>query len=95
MTRHLRNRDIGSPDSNSEEEGHIEGFKDDNGVVHTTTRSLRKINYAEIEHGLDYLDKYDDDNDTNGDDIEKRNENPSSNTNTTVILNNQIHKILK
>ena len=95
MTRHLRNRDIGSPDSNSEKEDHIEGFKDDNGVVHTTTRSLRKINYAEIEHGLDYLDKYDDDNDTNGDDIEKRNENPSSNTNTTVNIKQSDSQDLK
>ena len=67
MARHLRNRDIGGPDSNSDED-HDKGFKDDTGVLHTTVSSLRKINYAEVEHGLDYLDKYEeekrsDDND--------------------------------
>ncbi|CCK72396.1 chromatin segregase YTA7 KNAG_0K00280 [Huiozyma naganishii CBS 8797] len=49
MPRHLRNRDAeGVPDG--------DGIKDENGVVHTSTRSLRKINYAEIESGLDYLE---------------------------------------
>ncbi|KAK5779064.1 hypothetical protein RI543_002948 [Arxiozyma heterogenica] len=83
MARHLRNRDIGGPDSNSDED-HDEGFKDDNGVLHTTVRSLRKINYAEVEHGLDYLDEYEEEksNDDN-DEEEDKNKNHSPNTNTS------------
>ena len=72
MTRHLRNRDIGGPDSHSDG-NHVEGFKDENGVLHTTVRSLRKINYAEVEHGLDYLDKYEEE-DEEEDNHDNRNE---------------------
>ncbi|KAL3233390.1 ATPase histone chaperone YTA7 [Nakaseomyces bracarensis] len=45
MTRHLRRNT------------RTEELKDENGIVHTTGRSLKKINYAEVEHGLDYLDE--------------------------------------
>lgn len=55
MSRHLRNRHsshenvpVGSVED--------EGFRDDNGILHTSSRSLRKINYAEIESGFDFLE---------------------------------------
>ena len=44
MPRNLRNRD--NDDDNNE-------IKDENGVTHTTTRSLRRINYAEMDNIFD------------------------------------------
>lgn len=46
MTRHLRNREVLTDNDD-------DNFKDEQGIVHTTTRSLRKINYAEIENMFD------------------------------------------
>ncbi|CAR27823.1 ZYRO0D07414p [Zygosaccharomyces rouxii] len=60
MSRHLRtrhNRHEDGPDGPLEDEG----FRDDNGIIHTSNRSLRKINYAEIESGFDFLENEDDD----------------------------------
>ncbi|GAV53817.1 hypothetical protein ZYGR_0AK03190 [Zygosaccharomyces rouxii] len=60
MSRHLRtrhNRHEDGPDGPLEDEG----FRDDNGILHTSSRSLRKINYAEIESGFDFLENEDDD----------------------------------
>ncbi|QLQ77807.1 hypothetical protein HG537_0A00540 [Torulaspora globosa] len=54
MSRHLRGRRSGSS-GGSNGDGSSE-FKDGNGIIHTTSRSLRKINYAEVESGLDYLE---------------------------------------
>lgn len=51
MSRHLRGH-RGAP-ADGGENGEI---RDGNGIVHTTSRSLRKINYAEVESGLDYLE---------------------------------------
>ncbi|QLL30240.1 hypothetical protein HG536_0A00570 [Torulaspora globosa] len=54
MSRHLRgHRDASAGRSNGDDLGEI---KDGNGIIHTTSRSLRKINYAEVESGLDYLE---------------------------------------
>lgn len=44
MTRNLRNHDQ-------------DEIKDENGIVHTTKRSLRKINYADIENLFDSVDE--------------------------------------
>lgn len=58
MAHHLRsrhNRHDDGPDGPLEEEG----FRDDNGIIHTSSRSLRKINYAEVESGFDFLDNED------------------------------------
>ncbi|CDF90491.1 related to YTA7-26S proteasome subunit [Zygosaccharomyces bailii ISA1307] len=52
-SRHARHED--GPDGPLEEEG----FRDDNGIIHTSSRSLRKINYAEIESGFDFLENED------------------------------------
>lgn len=51
MSRNLRGR----PHSQDPE-----GIEDGNGIIHTTSRSLRKINYAEIESGFDYLENEED-----------------------------------
>lgn len=59
MTRHLRTRNIDPDDSNDHD--HDQGITDDNGVVHTTARSMRKINYAQVENELDYLDELEQD----------------------------------
>lgn len=64
MTRHLRTRNIDPNDSNGiNDNGHNkeQGITDDNGVVHTTARSMRKINYAQVENELDYLDELEQD----------------------------------
>lgn len=54
MSRNLRgHRGSAAAESNGDETG---GIKDGNGIIHTTSRSLRKINYAEDEMGLEYLE---------------------------------------
>lgn len=54
MARHLRGRSLGRGRSaDGEELGEI---KDGNGIIHTTSRSLRKVNYAEVESGFDFLE---------------------------------------
>ncbi|EDO16503.1 hypothetical protein Kpol_513p19 [Vanderwaltozyma polyspora DSM 70294] len=50
MGRHLRNE---TANYNGDEASE---FTDEKGIIHTTTRSMKRINYAEIEEGLDYLD---------------------------------------
>lgn len=69
MPRNLRNRD--NDDDNNNE------IKDENGVTHTTTRSLRRINYAEVENIFD-----DDD-----DDEEEEEDVPAVNDKTSVSNN--------
>lgn len=57
MARNLRNR-RGSDveDASNAKVGYETQIKDENGIIHTTTRSLRKINYAEIEKVFDFLE---------------------------------------
>lgn len=59
MTRNLRHSARVS-DANNE-------ILDENGVTHTTGRSLKKINYAEVESGLDFLDEETNSEAPNGD----------------------------
>ncbi|QID85314.1 TAT-binding protein-like protein 7, AAA ATPase [Saccharomyces pastorianus] len=62
MTRNLRNRRDSddkrsdAEDTNNANVGYETQIKDENGIIHTTSRSLRKINYAEIEKVLDFLE---------------------------------------
>lgn len=57
MARNLRNR-RGSDveDTNNAKIEYETQIKDENGIIHTTSRSLRKINYAEIEKVFDFLE---------------------------------------
>ena len=32
-------------------------IKDENGIIHTTSRSLRKVNYAEVENNYDFIEE--------------------------------------
>lgn len=73
MSRHLRVRRDGAEgvddhaDTNNTNE-----IKDGNGIIHTTSRSLRKINYAEIESGFDFLENDDENDKTDIDSTSKR-----------------------
>lgn len=60
MSRHLRGRrdDVEGVDDHADTNNTNE-IKDGNGIIHTTSRSLRKINYAEIESGFDFLENDD------------------------------------
>lgn len=51
MTRHRKSGD--------DESGTHTEFYDDNGIAHTTPRLLKKVNYAEIENGYDYIEESD------------------------------------
>lgn len=55
MTRHLRGRRNGG--ESSPEIGELGEIKDGNGIIHTTSRSLRKVNYAEEESGFEFMDE--------------------------------------
>lgn len=57
MVAHLRDQGAVAHNNDSV------GITDGNGIVHTTTRSLRKINYAEAEEALEYLDEDEDEDD--------------------------------
>lgn len=57
MGRHLRDRHNGG--ERRADHGELGEIKDRNGIIHTTSRSLRKVNYAEVESGFDYLDDED------------------------------------
>ncbi|AGO10592.1 AaceriABR139Wp [[Ashbya] aceris (nom. inval.)] len=54
MARHTRrsHQHVNDEDTGSE-------IYDKNGIKHTTPRSLKKINYAEIENSYDYMEDYD------------------------------------
>ncbi|CAI4063048.1 hypothetical protein SKDZ_07G5080 [Saccharomyces kudriavzevii ZP591] len=57
MTRNLRNRrGSDAEDTSNAKIGYETQIKDENGIIHTTSRSLRKINYAEIEKVFDFLE---------------------------------------
>lgn len=45
--------------SDDEGSGETKEFYDDNGIAHTTPRLLKKVNYAEIENGYDYIEESD------------------------------------
>ncbi|SCU79573.1 LADA_0B01618g1_1 [Lachancea dasiensis] len=55
MTRPHRSRTSRTLNSSSQEEPDAE-YRDENGIIHTTTRSLRKVNYAEVENNYDFMD---------------------------------------
>ncbi|CUS22483.1 LAQU0S05e06414g1_1 [Lachancea quebecensis] len=61
MTRPLRPRHH-EPLKNELEEP-SRGIKDENGIIHTTTRSLRKVNYADVENNYDFIDEVVDEED--------------------------------
>ncbi|SCV02465.1 LAME_0H01134g1_1 [Lachancea meyersii CBS 8951] len=66
MTRPLRSRS--SRATSSERQDSPQEFKDANGIIHTTSRSLRKVNYAEVENNYDFINEGDDNNDNDDDD---------------------------
>lgn len=41
----------------SQEDDESREFKDENGIIHTTSRSLRKVNYAEVENKYTQMDE--------------------------------------
>ncbi|CAR21745.1 chromatin segregase YTA7 [Lachancea thermotolerans CBS 6340] len=61
MTRPLRPRHH-EPLKNELDES-SRGIKDENGIIHTTTRSLRKVNYADVENNYDFIDEVVDEDD--------------------------------
>lgn len=63
MTRHLRTRRNTSSADDDDDLDTTKEIKDENGIIHTTSRSLRKVNYAEIEHSYDFMDEDEDDDD--------------------------------
>ncbi|SCU86506.1 LAFA_0E01200g1_1 [Lachancea sp. 'fantastica'] len=63
MTRPLRSRSSRTRSSGPQESP--QEFTDANGIIHTTSRSLRKVNYAEVENSYDYINEGEQDNNDN------------------------------
>ncbi|SCU86641.1 LANO_0C08702g1_1 [Lachancea nothofagi CBS 11611] len=59
MTRPHRSKHL-RPAEQEQDQAETE-FKDENGIIHTTTRSLRKVNYAEDENNYNSMEDDDDD----------------------------------
>ncbi|CEP64038.1 chromatin segregase YTA7 LALA0_S10e00804g [Lachancea lanzarotensis] len=65
MTRPLRSRN--SRTRSNEPQELQQEFTDSNGIIHTTSRSLRKVNYAEVENNYDFINEGE--NDANDNEI--------------------------